>query len=172
MPIAAAPNETGKRHHSFPQDAGRRRCGDPAQPGGQTLARAETTCLLRSRGLRGRCRLCGPAGSGLGLCLLPRRVWGRRRRRPSRLPGHGWWKCEPFPPPCRRLPCLSASCCPQLRAGRSLPGAVEKFGALVGFLFLLASASLVTGVNTASPRPAAGRYRRVLLPRVSKVRGF
>ncbi|KAI5145771.1 Extended Synaptotagmin-1 [Manis pentadactyla] len=70
------------------------------------------------------------------------------------FPGTGGGSVSPS-----RLPCLSASCCPQLRAGRSLPGAVEKFGALVGFLFLLASASLVTGVNTASPRPAAGRYR-------------
>ena len=114
----------------------------------------------------GRCRLCGPAGSGLGLCPLPRRVRGSRRRRPKRtassLPPRapaGKVRAVLTSPAPAGSPCPSAFTCPQLRAGRSLPGAVENFGALLVLPLSPSSSSLVTGVNTACFAQVGGRQR-------------
>lgn len=162
MPIEAAPDEPGKRHRSVPPAARGKENGGPG-PTHRSDPRPGRGHLPRSWGLRGRCRLCGPAGSGL--CPLPRRVRGRRRRRPKHTappchPGHRPGKWEPFqrprPPPSRPTPQLPP-------AHSSVPAApslelVEKFGALLR-LPLSISPSLVTGVNTDCFAQALGQPR-------------
>lgn len=162
MPIAAAPDEPGKRHCSSPPSYAWGEEGEGTQPTRQTLAGAGGTCLPRSRALRGGAGSAGLRAPGLGSALFRggcgEAGGGARSVQLPPLPPQapaGEVRVVVTSPAAAGSPCPSASTCPQLRAGRSLPGAAEKFGALLGLPFS-PSSSLVTGVNTACFAQARG----------------